>query len=336
MKRRTAGRWWVKSCSTSPDTEAAGANSPCVQARSSALGQILPGFGAARHVKVTALVSGDPNKARIVAAQYGVPETHLYDYNSFDRLRDNPDVDVIYIVLPNAMHAEYTVRAAGAGKHVLCEKPMATNVVDAERMIAACKAAGCQLMIAYRMQYNPYHRALIGAVRDRTYGGLRMIVAANGQDQATSPPQWRHNLHMAGGGSLPDVGIYCFNAARYLTGEEPVEIQAALTRPTDDPRFKEVEDLCTFTLRFPSGVLAQMACGYSHHENRSLQVLTEGAAITMDPAFAYEGLHNADRPQGRARDRARHPPLSRAQPVCDRDGRLRGSHPHRPDAAHAG
>lgn len=254
------------------------------------LNQILPGFGLARHVRLAALVSGDPAKAQAVAARYGLPGAKVYDYGGFDRLRDDPDVDIVYIVLPNAMHAEYTVRAAAAGKHVLCEKPMATTLADAERMVAACAAAGRSLMIAYRMQYNPYHRALIATVRARTHGGLRAIVAANGQDQAKAPPQWRHDRAMAGGGSLVDVGIYCFNAARYITGEEPVAVQAALTQPGDDPRFREIEDMCTFTLRFPSGVIAQMASGYSHHESRFLHVLTEGAAIRLDPAFAYEGL----------------------------------------------
>ena len=254
------------------------------------LEQILPGFGQAKHVKVTALVSGDAAKARTIAAQYGVAETHIYDYAGFDRLRDNPDVDIVYIVLPNSMHAEYTVRAAQAGKHVLCEKPMATSVADAEHMIAACRQAGRKLMVAYRMQHNPFHRFLIGAVRDKSYGELRAIFANNGQNQVKTPPQWRHNRQMAGGGSLVDVGIYCFNAARYLTGEEPVEIQASLTRPKDDPRFKEVEDICNFTLRFPSGVQAQMQSGYSFHETRLLHVMTENATLSMDPAFSYQGL----------------------------------------------
>ena len=254
------------------------------------LEQILPGFGQAKHVKVTALVSGDAAKARTVAAQYGVADTHIYDYAGFDRLRDNPDVDIVYVVLPNAMHAEYTVRAAQAGKHVLCEKPMATSVGDAEHMVAACKQAGRKLMVAYRMQYNPFHRFLIGAVRNKSYGNLRAIFASNGQNQVKSPPQWRHDLRMAGGGSLVDVGIYCFNAARYLTGEEPVEVQASLTRPKDDPRFKQVEDVCNFTLRFPSGVVAQMQSGYSFHESRILHVMTENVTFSMDPAFAYQGL----------------------------------------------
>ena len=194
------------------------------------LGQILPGFGQARHVKVTALVSGEADKARALAAQYGVPPQNLYDYRNFDRIRDNPAIDIVYIVLPNNMHLEYTTRAAQAGKHVLCEKPMASTVADAQRMIDVCKAAGRRLMIAYRCQYEPYNRALLDLVRGNQYGPVRSIVAINGQDNAANG-QWRLDRAMAGGGSLPDVGIYCLNAARYLTGREPIEIRAQLTPP---------------------------------------------------------------------------------------------------------
>ena len=154
--------------------------------------QILPGFGQAQHVRLTALVSGERDKARAVAAQYGVKESSLYDYAGFDALKDNPEVDIVYIVLPNAMHAEFTVRAAQAGKHVLCEKPMATSVADAQHMVEACKQAGRKLMIAYRCQYEPHHRALIAEVRGGQHGPVRLIEAVNGQNNADNG-QWRHD-----------------------------------------------------------------------------------------------------------------------------------------------
>ena len=251
--------------------------------------EILPGTLTSKHVRVTALVSGDPAKARVVAGQYGVPEQNLYDYAGFDRLRDNPAVDFVYIVLPNDMHAEYTTRAAQAGKHVLCEKPMATTVADAERMVGACRDAGRLLMIAYRMQYNPYHRLLVSLARGGGYGPMRAIYAENGQNDMPNG-QWRQVLRQAGGGSLPDVGLYCLSAARYVTGEEPVEISAQMTRPKDDPRFQEIEDIAAFTLRFPSGVVAMCMSGYSHHENRQLRVLSAGGYFDLDPAFSYGGL----------------------------------------------
>ncbi len=251
--------------------------------------QIMPAFGAAKHVRVTALVSGDPAKARAVAAQHGIPETHLYDYAGFDRLRDNPDVDIVYVVLPNDMHMEYTLRAAQAGKHVLCEKPMATSVADAQRMVDGYRDAGRRLMIAYRLQYEPHHRAMIRMARSGEHGPVRLIEAVNGQKQAPNQ-QWRHSLKQAGGGSLPDVGIYCLNAARYVTGEEPVEITAQLTPPKDDPRFREIEDICAFTLRFPSGVIATCSSGYSFHKSAQMRVMMPEAWVEMDPAFTYQGL----------------------------------------------
>lgn len=253
------------------------------------LEEILPGVASCKHVRLTALVSGDRDKARTVAAQYGVPETHLYDYTNYDRLRDNPDVDFVYIVLPNSMHMEYTLRAAQAGKHVLCEKPMANTVAEAERMVAACRDANRLLMIAYRLQYEPHHRALIALARGGEHGPVRLIEAVNGQNQAKNQ-QWRHIRALAGGGALPDVGIYCLNAARYVTGEEPVEITAQITRPKDDPRFAEVEDLCAFTLRFPSGAVATCSTGYSFHDSRHMRVMMPEAWAEMSPAFSYRGL----------------------------------------------
>ena len=253
------------------------------------LEQIMPGFGQSKHARVTALVSGDPAKARTVAAQYGVPETHLYDYATFDRLRDNPDVDAVYIVLPNDMHMEYTLRAAQAGKHVLCEKPMATTSADAARMVEGCRAADRTLMIAYRLQYDPTHRALIEMARKGEHGPVRLITAVNTQNQG-DPQQWRQVRSQAGGGSLPDIGLYCLSAARYITGEEPVEVTAQLTQPKDDPRFREVEDTCAFTLRFPSGIIAQCSSNYSAYESRHLRMMAADGYAELDPAFSYEGL----------------------------------------------
>ncbi len=251
--------------------------------------QILPGFAEARHVQVTALVSGEPAKAQAVAAQYGVPASGLYDYASFDRIRDDNAVDIVYVVLPNSMHREYVERAAAAGKHVLCEKPMATNSSDARAMIAACRSAGKRLMIAYRCQYEPTNRAAIKLARSGELGKLRLIEAVNGQNNADNG-QWRHIRAMAGGGSLPDVGIYCLNAARFLTGEEPVEVSARLTRPPGDRRFREVEDICAFTLQFPSGVVANCTSGYSFHESRQLRMHGAEAWAQLDPAFGYDNL----------------------------------------------
>jgi predicted dehydrogenase len=178
--------------------------------------QILPAFGHSKYAKVTALVSGDREKATKIAAQYGVKRSSIYGYADLERLKDNPDVKVIYIVLPNSMHAEYVERGAKIGKHLLCEKPMATSSSEAEKMIAACKAANVKLMIAYRQQYEPHNEALRKLVEEGKLGKLRGFVASNSQQQG-DPLQWRLKKALAGGGCLPDVGLYCLNASRFLS-----------------------------------------------------------------------------------------------------------------------
>ena len=240
-----------------------------------ALENIIPAFGEAKRARLVALVSGSPDKARTVAAQHGVKPEAIYDYAGFDRIRDNPEVQAVYIVLPNALHREYVLRAAAAGKHVLCEKPMATSVAECEDMIAACKRAGRTLMVAYRCQYEPYNRAVLRAVRNQAFGPLRLIEAANLQNMG-DPQQWRFRKALAGGGCLPDVGLYCLNAARFLTGEEPVEVFGRTYSPPGDARYAEVEESISFTLRFPSGVLANCAGSYGMHESRTLRVHTPG------------------------------------------------------------
>ncbi len=249
------------------------------------LEQILPAFGQSLRARPVALVSGDP---AIVAKQYGIGADHLYNYATFDRLKDDELVDAVYVVLPNSMHAEYTVRAAQAGKHVLCEKPMATSVADAQRMIDACRKANKKLMIAYRLQYEPHHRGLIALARNAELGTLRAFSGDNAQAQG-DPLQWRLNRALAGGGPVPDVGIYCLNAARYLTGEEPNEVSARLVRNAKDARFKEVEEAAAFSLTFPSGFIASMSCSYSAHSTKRLRLMGEEGWAEMDPGYSYRG-----------------------------------------------
>ncbi len=254
-----------------------------------ALGEILPAFGKSKYCKVTALVSGDRAKANKLAQQYGVPADSIYDYESYDKLAQNPAVQVIYIVLPNSMHAEFVERGARAGKHILCEKPMATSVRDCERMIDACKTAHVKLMIAYRQQYEPMNRAIIAMRKAGKLGALKSFVATNAQDQG-DPGQWRQNLKLAGGGCLPDVGLYCLNAARFLSEEEPVEVWGQMTQPKDDPRFREVEETCTFGMRFASGMLAACSSGYGAHRSQMLRLEGVDSFAELNPAFGYTGL----------------------------------------------
>ncbi len=251
--------------------------------------QILPAFGKSKLCKPVALVSGEPDKMRKVAAQYGIKDNALYSYADYDRIAQNPDVKVIYIVLPNSMHLEYTVRGAKAGKHILCEKPMAVSSAECETMIAACKTANVKLMIAYRQQYEPMNREIVKMRQSGKLGQLRSFIATNSQDQG-DPTQWRQKRALAGGGCLPDVGVYCLNAARFWSGEEPVEVFGQIFQPTGDPRFTEVEATCNFTLRFPSGLLASCNSGYAAHSSQWARLEGSEARAELDPAFAYHGL----------------------------------------------
>ena len=254
-----------------------------------ALEELLPAFGECKKARLAALVSGDAGKAGTVARQYGVPESSVYNYQSYERLRDNPEVQVIYIVLPNSMHAEYTIRAAQAGKHILCEKPMATSVKECEEMIAACRKADRKLMIAYRIQYEPYNRMAQKMVREKRFGQVKMIDAVNSQRQG-DPNQWRLKRALAGGGSLPDIGLYCLNTARFLTGEEPAEVFASIQTPAGDPRFREVEDLVSWQMRFPSGIISNNLTSYDAHNSKRYRVHATEGWFGLDPAFSYSGL----------------------------------------------
>ncbi len=228
-----------------------------------AFGEILPAFGRSMKAKPVALVSGSPAKLTTVAAQYGIKPDACYRYEDFDRIRDNPEVKVVYIVLPNAMHREYCERAAKAGKHVLTEKPMSVTSKDGQAMVDACKQSGVKLMVAYRIQYEPYNRRAMQFVRDRTYGRLLAYHGINTQTVAEDGYlQWRHKKAMAGGGSLFDIGLYCLNTARFMTGEEPVEIFATTYSPPGDRRFAEVEETVSFMLRFPSSTIANCFASY--------------------------------------------------------------------------
>ena len=251
--------------------------------------QIIPSFAESNKSRLAALVSGSPDKARRIAKEYGVPETSIYDYATLEKLRDNPDVQVIYVILPNSMHVEYVTRAARISKHVMCEKPMATSVKDAETMIAECKKVGRKLMIGYRCQYEPFNLKCIELVQNGTLGKIKSIIADHGRILDPSQPRdtWRAKKALAGGGSLMDIGIYSLNACRYLTGEEPVTIQAKQFSTKNDPRFAEVEETVHFLMEFPSGILANCTSSYGWSETKRYTVIGDKMALTLDPATDY-------------------------------------------------
>jgi predicted dehydrogenase len=267
--------------------------------------QILPAFPKCEKSKVVSFVSGRPEKAARFAEVWGVPAKNIYNYETFDKIADNPDIQAVYIVLPNSMHAEYTIRALKAGKHVLCEKPMANTAKDCEAMIAAAKAANKKLAVAYRCRYEPNNQLAIRWAQDSSEGppsapptpgqpaplgmGPTRVIMAEMGFNIGNPNQWRLKKAMAGGGSMMDIGVYALNAARYLTGEEPTEVYAMISTTPNDPRFTEVEENITFNLRFPSGILANCVSSYGTSFNK-YRVNKKLGAFELDPATPYTGL----------------------------------------------
>ena len=252
------------------------------------MGHFMPGTKQGHLGEITAVVSGHPDRARRIAAQYGIPESSIYSYESYDQIRDNPNIDAVYIGLPKSMHAEYSIRAAKAGKHVLCEKPMATSVADCEAMIAASKQANKLLMIAYRCQLEATNLHAKRIVQSGALGKIQTIESANGFN--IQPGEWRLNRQLAGGGPLMDVGIYSLNACRFLTGEEPNALSAYSTVSDHDGRFTEVEENLSWTMRFPSGTVASCATTYGANMTGFIKLHGSKGSLTLD-GFAYSGIH---------------------------------------------
>ena len=248
----------------------------------------MPGIKQGKKGRIIALVSGHRDKAEKQAAMYSVPSNAIYSYENYDAIRDNKEIDAVYIALPNSMHAEYTIRAAKAGKHVLCEKPMATSVADCKAMIDACKSAGKKLMIAYRCQYEPLHLKAIEMIRNGALGTVQAIEANFGFN--IQPGEWRLNRKLAGGGPLMDVGIYALNACRYLTGEEPQEISAYASTIDHDGRFNEVEENVSWTMKFPSGIVAACNTTYGANMDGFYRVHGSKGMLEVSSAFSYEGV----------------------------------------------
>ncbi len=239
--------------------------------------------------KITALVTGNPDtKGAKYAAMYGIPKTSIYTYEEFDRIRDNKDVDAVYVGLPNSMHCEYTVRAAKAGKHVLCEKPMAISSDECRKMIDACSQAKVKLMVAYRVHYDPTWKQAIQIVASGGIGELESFQGGfSGQMRAGG---WRLNRKLAGGGALMDLGIYPLNAIRHITGEEPRSFTTVLSTRDQGGRFAEMEQGMEWTMKFPSGIIASCNCSYGERGPSFLNINGEKGYLVMEQAFHYDGL----------------------------------------------
>jgi glucose-fructose oxidoreductase len=256
-----------------------------------ALNQMMPRFKEARRAHIAAIVSGSPDKLRRVGDAYGVPADARYSYEDYARLGSDKRIDAAYIVLPTGLHAEWVIRAFAAGKHVLCEKPMALSSADCERMIAAGRRANRKLMIAYRSHFEPYNLEAMRLMQQKAVGDIRLVRTEQSYRMGpTSPSEnWRTSRALAGGGPLEDYGIYGLQSALYLTGEMPESISATTFRPAGDPRFAEIFAHVSSQWRFPSGAVAQLVASYDSAGINFAQVRGTTGVLTMDPATSYSG-----------------------------------------------
>jgi len=248
-------------------------------------GYLAEGLQEAQYCRLAGIVTGTPSKAVDWKKRYNIPDANIYNYQNFDSIKNNKDIDAVYIVLPNSMHKEFAIRTAEAGKQVIVEKPMAITVADCEEMIAACKKAGLQMAIGYRLHYEPYNMEMKRLGQEKVFGQVRLVEASLGY-KTGDPNEWRLKKALAGGGPLMNVGIYCVQASRYITGEEPLSVTAQFGPVTDPDLFKEVETSVTWQLDFPSGALANCTSTYNCGIDR-LYASADNGSFELSPAISY-------------------------------------------------
>ena len=212
--------------------------------------------------KLVGVISGTPSKVKTWQEKYGIPDKNCYNYENFDGIKNNPDIDAVYVITPNGLHKDQVIRVAKAGKHAICEKPMAVNAKDARETVDACKKANVKLLIGYRMHLEANTLEIIRLRKAGEFGKIYFFQGLSGF-RIGDPTQWRLNKKLAGGGAMMDIGIYSINGARYMVGEEPVWVTAQETK-TDPVKFKEgVDETIQFQMGFPSGAVASCLSTYA-------------------------------------------------------------------------
>ncbi|RKN81309.1 Gfo/Idh/MocA family protein [Ulvibacterium marinum] len=246
---------------------------------------LAPALQLTQHCELKGIVTGSPEKIPVWQEKYGIHDKNVYSYENFDDIANNSDIDIIYVVLPPSMHAEYTIRAANAGKQVWCEKPMAPSVAECEAMIKACKDNRVKLSIGYRCQHDPNIQAYMKAAKEKPFGPVKMVTSAAGYFDGRSN-HWKQKKAM-GGGVMGDMGVYAIQGARLATGEEPVSVlaQTFTTRPEI---YHEVEETAMFQLEFPSGARAACHTSYGIRMNH-LNITYDKGWVKMEPHSSYSG-----------------------------------------------
>jgi predicted dehydrogenase len=252
--------------------------------------QIAPALQTTKNCRLAGIITGTPAKAAAWQKQYGIPDNCVYNYDTMHQMASNPAIDVVYVVTPNGLHAEHTIKAAKAGKHVLSEKPMEVSVEKCQQMIDACKAANRMLAVGYRSRFDPHNQECIRLAREKEFGDLRLIEAGFEIHLDQPPSAWRFHKALAGGGSLMDVGIYALQASRYISGEEPVLVSGMETK-TNLEKFSEVDETVLWQAKFPSGVVANCSTSYNAGLRGSYKAVADRGWFELNPGFNYTGNH---------------------------------------------
>ncbi len=239
-----------------------------------------------KQAKLVGVISGTPSKIKDWQSRYNIPEKNCYNYENFDAIKNNPDVDAVYIITPNALHHDEAIRVAKAGKHVISEKPMALNAKEGQEMIDACKAANVKLLVGYRMHFEPHTLEIVRLRKEGEFGKVLFFQGLSGFTIG-DPNQWRLNKQLSGGGSLMDIGIYSINGARYMIGEDPVWVTAEETK-NNSGKFKEgIDETIQFQLGFPGGAVGSCLSTYSMNFLDRFFLDGEKGFAELNPATGY-------------------------------------------------
>lgn len=248
--------------------------------------RVAEAMQSCKMAKLTGVISGTPSKIKDWQRKYNIPEKNCYNYENFDKIKDNPDIDAVYIITPNALHKSQTIRVAKAGKHVICEKPMAVNASEGEEMVAACKQANVKLLVGYRMHFEAKTLEIIRMRNKGDFGKIMFFQGLCGF-RIGDPNQWRLNLPLSGGGAMMDIGIYAVNGSRYMVGEEPIWVTAQETK-TDPVKFKEgIDETIQFQFGFPGGAVASCLSTYSMNSLDRFFLNGEKGFAEMQPSTGY-------------------------------------------------
>ena len=251
-----------------------------------ATNELAPALQQTKNCKLVGVVSGHPEKIARWTRQYSLPEKNCYNYENLDKIADNPNIDVVYVVTPNTLHRDFVIRAAKAGKHVITEKPMGGSVADCDAMIAACKEAKVKLSVGYRMHFDPYEKEMIRLQRDQDFGALTKL--SGNFSYKFGPHAWRIEKKLSGGGPLMDVGIYVIQAACMAVGQTPVAVTAQEEPKTRPDFFVDVEEAMSFKLEFPNGAVLDAKTSYADTICTFRAEGSKGWIDFVDSAFGYQ------------------------------------------------